>query len=223
MANNNKQIDAILAKCPDTFTKTLKEMLARQPWDYSKAITVKAKTWRPNSESLIIIGDLIVDGNILVWSEVPTDDTRLIVLGNLKCRNLALPPQATLLCSGNIEATEAILCGAADCISIAAGKVQAHLLDSGSGAWLELFNKKQLQVKNLTAYVMIGDQAIEPKKKANLADLIAKQAIDYEDWDEMDPEDREDEDPADYIHLDIHKAMKILAQGKSILKSKKNK
>jgi hypothetical protein len=85
--------------------------------------------------------------------------------------------QSTFLCCGDVEAREALLCSASDSVSIVGGKVQTELLDSGSDAWLELFSKTQLKSKWLTAYVMIGDEAIEAKKTFDIKKIVVKDAL----------------------------------------------
>ncbi|MEO7109822.1 MAG: hypothetical protein ABI183_05250, partial [Polyangiaceae bacterium] len=139
--------------------------------------------------------------------------------GSVKCKNFIMSADATFICCGDIDVSEVMSCTAADSVSQVAGAVRAKILDSGSGAWLELYDKKKLHVDHLLDYVMIDDDPVEPKKKPDMTKLLVKAAIETEEWDDLDYEDREGEDMADYISLNEEAVWKMLAAGKSILKA----
>jgi hypothetical protein len=210
----------MLAKAPEPFRAEARQFLGMDVgWTRSGPMKVKAKLWQPTVKALVVEGDLEVAGTLLVRTQEKADDTFLVVLGSVTCQNFVMGTGATFLCAGAVKVAEAMSCSAPDSVARVAGKVTATLLDSGSGAWLNVYDPAQVKrsVRHLTGYVMIGNRPLE-RKSADLTKVVKKAAIETEEWDNLDPEDRKEERMSDYLRLDAEAARKLLIAGKSILR-----
>jgi len=213
------EIEASIRKAPEKMNVSMFLGMEEVGWEWTNGgIAVKETiVWQPASEAMAINGDLEVDGNIVVSTKAKVDDTFLIVFGSIKCRNLIMGPQTTMLCLGDVRVNEVMSCTAGDSICEVAGEVHAFLLDSGSGAWLTIYDEKQLAVDHLAGYVMVGGRPLKPEKKVDLTKYVIEEAIEFEEWNDLSPEEREKGDIADYTRLDGFKAFHLLKKRKSIL------
>lgn len=212
-------LDSTLSRCPPAFAEHVRGVLGMEHLNWTVVDGVKdAKpAWRSPSQAVLITGDLHVDGNVIAHAS-KHDDSYLVVLGSVHCRNLIVGDGAAFLCAGALVAQEAIVCTAMGSVTMVAGDVQAKLLDSGQGAWIDVFAKEQIAaVQHLSSYVMVGGTPDSAEEPADLTELAVKAVLDTEEWDELDPEEQEDEDKADYVRIDARKASQLLAKGQSIL------
>ncbi|HMK47778.1 MAG TPA: hypothetical protein VK436_14235 [Methanocella sp.] len=213
------EIEASIRKAPEKMDVSMFLGMGEVCWEWTNGGIAVGETiaWRPESEAMAINGDLEVDGNIIVSTKARVDDTFLIVFGSIKCRNLIMGTQATMLCLGDVWVSEVMSCTVGDSICEVAGEVHAFLLDSGSGAWLTIYDEKQLAVDYLAGYVMVGGRPVKPKKKVDLTKCMIEDVIDFGEWNDLSSEEREGGDIAEYIRLDGFKAFHLLKKRKSIL------
>lgn len=214
------QLEATLSRCPPAFAQDVRDVLAMDHLTWTVLDEVKEITpaWRPSTQAVLITGDLHIDGNVLVKPTQAHDDAYLIVLGAVRARNLIVGDGAAFLCAGALTAQEAIVCTAMRSVTQVAGDVQAQLLDSGHGAWMDVFDKAQIAaVQHLSSYVMVAGSPHSPEEDADLTELLIEDVQDTEEWDELDPEEQAEEKAADYVGLDKQKAFALLAKGQSIL------
>lgn len=211
------RVESTLASLHPGFAAKAKAFLSMGlPWATLDRVQASVPVWRPEPLALIVLGDLEVDGNVVVRTSA-SEDTFLVVLGSIRCRNLVVSRAASLVCAGDVLAREAIVCTAADSVSVAAGKVDARLLASGRGAWLQIYEESQLAVTYLSGYVMVGREARRRVPPPPLDSLAVGAALDTREWDSLSPEDREGETRSDYIRLDGDAAERLIAGGQSIL------
>jgi hypothetical protein len=211
-------VEAALKAAPLAFSKDVRSVLAMAPdWQYAAATQVEEEVWRPIERAVLIVGDLDVAGNIVVRTQARADDTFLVVLGSVRCKNLVLGARSTFLCSGDVEVDEVMCCTAGDSVSKVAGRVSVRVLDSGSGAWLSIYDPLQLVADSLTGYVMVGNLPVKPSARVDLSRLVVPAVIERDEWDSLDPEDQADEDPADYLRIDDGRLRTLLGEGRSVL------
>lgn len=214
------QLNDVLSRCPATFAEHVRGVFGMEhlEWTVVDQLNESTPAWRPAKQALLITGDLHIDGNVLVKTTQRRDDTYLVVLGAVRCRNLIVGDGAAFLCAGALTAQEAIVCTSMGSVTEIAGDVQAQLLDSGQGAWMDVFDKAQIAaVQHLSSYVMVAGSPHSPEEDADLTELLIEDVQDTEEWDELDPEEQAEEEAADYVSLDQKKAFKLLAKGQSIL------
>lgn len=141
------------------------------------AAVVEGRAWRPGAPGLIVEGDLVVPGNVIVGTG-RHDHGVVIVGGEIRCRNLMVAAGFTLLCAGAVTAAEALIANAADSVTVVAGTVTAALLASGDGAWLTVFDRGQLAAAAVTRYVCVHGRAREvPKRAADVGALLAAEMV----------------------------------------------
>ncbi len=215
-----QQVERQALRGPEPWSTALRE-LARFPlaWEVLAAVVDAEPTWRPRSIATLVTGDLSVAGNLVVEARQKTDATVLVVLGAVHCRNLVLAPGATLLCAGDLRADEAIVCTARQSVTQVRGMVSARLLDSGSGAWLDVSEPAQLAVQHVSGYAMVAGKPFKPTTAADLMALVRAELLDTDEWDELDDDEREGESANDYVRVDAKSAFKALSAGESILSS----
>lgn len=196
------------------------EKIARAPsWEKLGPQTIATTCHRPSAPETVIVGDLRVSGNLLVATG-KHDGGTLIVLGNVHARNVAVGAGWSLVCTGDLHAEEVIASCAADSVTYVGGRVGAHLLDSGSGAWLTMFaDRAALRATHVSGYVMSAKGAVwEPKRKVDVTDVVIDDAIETEEWDAMDADDRKGEQKADYVRVDTDAVLRIVGKGGSVLR-----
>lgn len=214
------QLNDVLSRCPATFAEHVRAVFEMDhlSWTVADQITESTPTWRPATQALLITGDLDIDGNVLVASSEPVDDTYLVVLGAVRCRNFIVADGAAFLCAGALIAQEAIVCTSMGSVTEVVGDLQATLLDSGPGAWIDLYAKEQFaDVQHLSSYVMVAGHPTHADEDADLTELLVDEALETEEWDDLDPEEQEGKDKAGYVRVNPHQAFDLLAEGKSIL------
>jgi hypothetical protein len=81
-----------------------------------------------------------------------------------------------------------------------------------------VFRDDAIQVEHVRGYAMQEGKPVA-KGRANVEELLIKEAVENEEWLSLSPEEREEEKDyrADYIRVDDSEARRILAAGKSIL------
>lgn len=136
------------------------------------AAEVRGRAWRPASPGLIVEGDLVVAGNVIVGTG-KHDFGVVIVVGDIRCRNLMVATGWSLACAGAITVDEALITSAADSTAYVAGKVRAAFLSSGDGAWLTVYDRKQLAVAAVTRYTSVyGGKPERPQQAADVGELL---------------------------------------------------
>ncbi|HEY4175231.1 MAG TPA: polymer-forming cytoskeletal protein [Kofleriaceae bacterium] len=196
----------------------IERMLSISPtWAEVEELRKKAKAWRPDVQHFIVNGDLTIDGNIIVGTG-KHDHGVVIVMGNISCKNLVVASGFSLVCVGNLTATEAIVAQLPDSTTYVGGKVKAKLLASGRGAWMTVFDAKQLAGAKLSGYAMVGARPHSPTRKVDLAKVLVSGALDEREWRAMDADERKVEKQADYVDINVSGVFKLLAKGASILR-----
>ena len=212
------QVRAALEGTPQPFAAAVLRLLP-----LSKAWAVSgpgrsADTWRPEAAHVIVASSLESSGTVVIHTG-KHDYGVVLVLGDVRCRNLVVGSGFTLACTGSLHVDEVLSASAADSVTYVGGQAHAFLVDSGSPAWLTLFAADALVASHVTSYVMIGSKPLRSKKpRADLSQLLVDEAVDRSEWDSMDDEDREGEDPTQYIYLS-KESRRLLTAGKSILRS----
>jgi hypothetical protein len=202
------------------FVEDLFTLDLEAPWAQPAGVKQPGATavWRPPNAYTLVMGDLDVEGNVLV--EAAGEDMGvLVVFGDVTCRNLMVGVGFSFVCTGALRVKETLVARAADSVTYAAGVVEAELVDSGSGAWLTLFGDPSgLRAKYLTHYAMHGRNALQTSNPPDLRALVVPEVLDLEEWDSLTPEQQADEDPKLIIKLDARAARKRLAAGASLFR-----
>ncbi|XXF79666.1 hypothetical protein P2318_07880 [Myxococcaceae bacterium GXIMD 01537] len=200
------------------FIASLLTLDIEEPWTELAGVKhAGPQPWVQPEAYTLVLGSLEVEGNVVV-SSGKHDDGVLIVFGDIVCQNLVVGVGFSLVCTGSIRAREAIVSTAQDSITYVGGAAEAELLDSGAGAWLTLFGDPSLlRVKHLTGYVMHGRTPIKLPQRPNLMELVAREAIETEEWDSLSEEERAKYNPADLLRLDSYAVLKLLRRGDRLL------
>lgn len=207
-----------LAKSPASFAAQARRFLKMGlPWEVIEGLNDQARVWRLPTPNLLVDGDLKIQGTLEVGTG-EHDGGFLIVLGDVHCGNFVVQSGFTFLCTGSLVAKESIIATSGDSVTCVGGAVTAHFLDSGSGAWLTIYEPTSLNVEHLAGYVMVEGRPLRGAGQADIATLLKPEVIEREEWASLDPEEREGESEADYIRVDDSAARRILARGGTILR-----
>ncbi|CAM3628871.1 hypothetical protein G4177_32115 [Corallococcus sp. ZKHCc1 1396] len=209
-----------LQSAPEPLRKFVEDLFTldvEEPWAQPAQVKETGATvWRPPNAYTLVMGDLEVEGNVLVEA-AGHDEGVLVVFGDVTCRNLFVGVGFSFVCIGTLRVKEVLVACSADSVTYAAGVVEAEIVDSGSGAWLTLFGDPSgLRAKYLTHYVMHGRTPIRSQNPPDLRALVVPEVLDLEEWESLSPEEQADEDPKIVIKLDERAARRRLASGESL-------
>ncbi|MEG0182541.1 MAG: hypothetical protein RR704_03655 [Stenotrophomonas sp.] len=211
---------ALLTRLPAGATRELALQLLSisDDWTILSAFNgATATAWRPSAPFVVVDGDLEVDGNIVVATG-QHDQGALIVLGDLRCRQVIIGHDQHLLVSGDLVASEAVIAELADSTTYVGGAVQTDTLLSGRGAWLSLASAEGFQARHCSGYVMVNDAPLTPAAPASTVARLVDEVLDREEWDAMEDDEREGEDIDDLIMLDEAAALHHVAAGRRLLR-----
>lgn len=185
-------------------------------WASMRGQASSAPAWRPSQPFLIVEGSLELAGNAVIGTG-EHDLGALIVLGDLRCRNLVVAQDFHLVVTGNLIASEVVVADLGDSTAHVAGNVQAPVLLSGDAGWLTLDRAEGLRVARTSAYVIVDEQPL-PLPPHSLSELVDDGVLDREEWDGLDADEREGQDIDEFVVLDETRVLKRLAAGDSILR-----
>ncbi|WP_408952805.1 polymer-forming cytoskeletal protein [Lysobacter sp. Hz 25] len=194
-----------------------RELLAMDvDWASIRGQASSAAAWRPSQAFLIVEGSLDLAGNAVIGTG-EHDHGALIVLGDLRCRNLVVAQDFHLVVTGDLIASEAVVADLRDSTAHVAGAVQAPVLLSGDAGWLTLDRADGLRVARTSAYVIVDEQPL-PLPPHSLSELVDDGVLDREEWDGLDADEREGQDIDEFVVLDEDRVLRRLAAGDSILR-----
>lgn len=171
------------AGLPAAFRAHVEQMMGvTSAWETAPGVVVgeadvRGRAWRPGSPGLIVEGDLVVEGNVIVGTG-KHDFGVVIVVGAIRCRNLMVAAGFSLVCAGAVTVDEALIASAADSTAYVAGTVTAPFLASGDGAWLTVFDREQLAVGAITRYTVVhAGPPVRPPRAADVGELLVDDVL----------------------------------------------
>lgn len=212
-------IAALHESSPNLATAAARALLTiKVDWTLQSPPTIDTPVWQPDQPYQVVEGTLATDANILVRSG-RHDNGALVVLGDLRCRNLMVSWGFDLVVTGSLIVEEVVITAPSDSQFTVGGDLRARLLASGTSTWVTLAHPGQQQAQHTSGYVMAPpNKASRPPTQAPLTELLIDEVIDREEWDAMDEEEQADQAINDILGVDKKAAQQHLAAGRSILR-----
>jgi hypothetical protein len=215
----HRAIETLHASRPNLATGAARGLLTIDAdWTLKSPPTIDTPVWQPDQPYLVVEGSLTTDANVLVRTG-RHDNGALVVLGDLRCRNLMVSWGFDLVVTGSLIVEEVVITAPSDSQFMVGGDLRARLLASGTSTWVTLAHPSHQQVQHTSGYVMAPpNKPSRPPTQAPLTELLLDEVIDREEWDAMDEEEQADEDINDILCVDKKAAHRLLVAGRSLLR-----
>lgn len=215
----HRAIETLHASRPNLATGAARGLLTIDvDWTLKSPPTIDTPVWQPDLPYLVVEGSLTTDANVLVRTG-RHDNGALVVLGDLRCRNLMVSWGFDLVVTGSLIVEEVVITAPSDSELMIGGDLRARLLASGTSTWVTLAHPSHQQAQHTSGYVMAPpNKPSRPPTQAPLTELLLDEVIDREEWDAMDEEEQADEDINDILRVDKNAAHRLLAAGRSLLR-----
>ncbi|WNG54268.1 hypothetical protein F0U59_05315 [Archangium gephyra] len=212
-------LETLHAAHPNLATSAARELLTIDvDWALRPPPALDTPVWQPEQPYLVVDGSLTTQANVLVRTG-RHDNGALIVLGDLRCRNLIVSWGFDLVVTGSLLVEEVVITAPSDSQFMVGGDLRARLLASGTSTWVTLAHPRHQQAQHTSGYVMAPpNKPSRPPTQAPLTTLLLAEVLDREEWDAMDEAEQANEDINDILRVDTKAAHQYLAAGRSLLR-----